>query len=261
MSDRGIVGAEAGARPGPAGGAAPSGARLGALVLHGFTGSPMSVQPLADALASAGYDIELPLLPGHCTRIEDMLPTRWADWAAEAEAAYQRIAERADQVLVAGLSMGGGLACKVAVDHPTVLGLVLVNPMVEPPGDALFDILRLTLDQGIDRSPGIGSDIAKPGVKEAAYDGAPVAPALSMYEGVRELAPRLSEIRCPVLLFTSPQDHVVPPANSDFLAETVSGPVERVTCERSYHVATLDWDRELIEERTAEFATKLAAAV
>lgn len=232
----------------------------GVLVLHGFTGSPQSVQGLADAFAGAGYEVSLPTLPGHGTRIEDMIPTRWADWVACALAAYDSLAERCSRVLVAALSMGGGLACRVTVDRPDgVVGLVLVNPIAEPPGEALFDILRTMLDQGLEVSPGIGSDIAMPGPVENAYDGAPIAPALSMYEGVRELAPRLGEIRCPVLLFTSPQDHVVPPSNSDYLAAAVSGPVERVTCERSYHVATLDWDREDIEQRAVDFARKVFA--
>lgn len=231
----------------------------GVLVLHGFTGQPMSVAGPAAAFAAAGFDVEVPTLPGHGTRMEDMIPTRWADWVGEASAAYGRLAARVDRVLVAGLSMGGALACRMAVDHPSVAGLVLVNPAAEPPGDALFDILRLALEQGIEVSPGIGSDIARPGVTEAAYDGAPVAPALSMYEGIRELAPRLPEISCPVLLFTSPQDHVVPPSNSDYLASVVSGPVERVSCERSYHVATLDWDKELIETRSVAFARRLLA--
>lgn len=231
----------------------------GVLVLHGFTGNPTSVQGLADAFAAAGFEVELPLLPGHGTVIDDMIPTRWADWVATAAASHAALAARVDRVLIAALSMGGGLACRLTVDNPSVAGLVLVNPMVEPPGEALFDILRQSLEQGIEITPGIGSDIAMPGSTELAYSGAPLAPALSMYEGLRELAPRLGEIRCPVLLFTSPQDHVVPPSNSDFLAAAVSGPVERVTCERSYHVATMDWDKDDIEERAVDFALKLTA--
>ena len=61
----------------------------------------------------------------------------------------------------------------------------------------------------------------------------------------------------PVLVLTSPQDHVVPPFNSDHLADAVAGPVERVTLERSYHVATLDYDRTEIEQRALDFATKV----
>jgi carboxylesterase len=54
----------------------------GALVVHGFTGNPGSMRGVAEALAAAGFHVEMPLLPGHGTRVEDMLPTRWADWRA-----------------------------------------------------------------------------------------------------------------------------------------------------------------------------------
>ena len=67
----------------------------GALVIHGFTGNPSSMRGIAEAFAAAGFHVELPLLPGHGTAVDDMLPTRWADWAGEAEAAYQRLSGRA----------------------------------------------------------------------------------------------------------------------------------------------------------------------
>ena len=43
------------------------------------------------------------------------------------------------------------------------------------------------------------------------------------------------------------------------LAEGVSGPVERVTLERSYHVATLDYDKDIVFERAVEFARRVTA--
>lgn len=184
----------------------------GVLLLHGFTGNPTSMAGLAVVFEEAGFAVELPRLPGHGTVVEDMLDTGWADWAGEALAAYDRLAARvAGRIVVAGLSMGGSLACRVVVEHPEVVGLICVNPAVEPPGEALFDILRLSVEQGIEVAPSIGSDIARPGVTEGAYESAPLRPALSLYAGIVELAPRLAEIRCPLLLFNSPQDHVVPP--------------------------------------------------
>ena len=44
----------------------------GALVVHGFTGTPQSMRGLAQAFARAGYAVELPLLPGHGTTVDDM---------------------------------------------------------------------------------------------------------------------------------------------------------------------------------------------
>ncbi|MGZ7087748.1 MAG: alpha/beta hydrolase, partial [Ilumatobacteraceae bacterium] len=96
----------------------------GALVLHGFTGNPSSMRGIATALAAKGFHIEMPLLPGHGTVVDDMMPTRWADWAGEAEAAYQRLSQRVGNMVVVGLSMGGALTLRIGADHADVAGLV-----------------------------------------------------------------------------------------------------------------------------------------
>ena len=81
-----------------------------------------------------------------------------------------------------------------------------------------------------------------------------------MRKGLAPLVERYPAMRSPLLLMTSPQDHVVPPAQSDFLAERYGGPVERVSLERSYHVATQDHDKDLVVERSVEFALRVTRA-
>ncbi|MEO7443380.1 MAG: alpha/beta fold hydrolase [Acidimicrobiales bacterium] len=233
----------------------------GAVVLHGFTGTPASVAGVADALAGAGFVVSSPLLPGHGSTVDALVATGWAEWTGAAEAAYRDVAARASPVVVAGLSMGGALACWLAAGHPEVAGLVCVNPAVEPVADAFLDLLRGLLAGGVTVIPtGMAADVARPGQGEPTASGAPVAPLLSLFEGVAELAPRLARIACPLLLFTSLQDHVVAPSASDLLADRVTGPVERVLLERSYHVATMDWDAEEIERRTVQFVGALCAS-
>ncbi len=114
--------------------------------------------------------------------------------------------------------------------------------------------------QGVTEVPGIGSDIAEPGATEVAYDRTPISCTISLMNELERLKGQLATITSPVLIFTSPDDHVVPPVSSDTLAAGVSGPVERVTLERSYHVATLDYDRTLIERQTVSFALRVTAA-
>ena len=63
----------------------------------------------------------------------------------------------------------------------------------------------------------------------------------------------------PLLLFTSVQDHVVDPGNSDALAAAYGGPVERVMLERSYHVATQDYDKDTIFSASVEFISRVTA--
>jgi len=232
----------------------------GALVLHGFTGNPQSMRGLAQAFAGAGFAVELPLLPGHGTAIEDMLETDWGDWSSAAEAAYQDLCTRCDRVVVAGLSMGGTLTLWLAERHPEIAGIVLVNPAVEPPAESFREMLQGILDSGNPTMPAVGNDIADPNQTELAYEATPVAPLLSMLEADDGFASLLGSIECPVLLMNSPQDHVVPPSSSEMIAERVSGPLERLTLERSYHVATLDYDKDEIERRAVEFARKVTAS-
>jgi carboxylesterase len=235
------------------------GGPAGVLVLHGFTGNPQSVRPLAEAFAAAGFTVSLPLLPGHGTRVEDMLPTRWEDWARAVERAYADLAARCDKVVVAGLSMGGTLTLDLAARFPEVAGIVLVNPLADGAAPGITATVAQLRGAGEELVPGIGSDIAKEGVVESAYPLTPVQPLLSLHAALGPLRGRLADVRCPVLLLASPQDHVVELASADLVERAVSGPVERVVLDRSFHVATLDHDAPLIEERAVAFARRVSA--
>jgi carboxylesterase len=234
------------------------GGPAGALVLHGFTGNPGSMRAIAEVLAGAGFTVELPRLPGHGTTIEDMITTGWPDWLACAEEAYQRLAARCDRVVVVGLSMGGALTAWLASDHPEIAGIVCINAIVSEP-DGMRDAVEQVIATGADRFAGIGSDIAKPGTVESAYTDTPLTPLLTLFAAADSLGDRLTRITSPVLVVTSTQDHVVPPENSDILAAQVAGPVERLRCDRSFHVVTMDYDAEVVEQATLAFATKVTA--
>ena len=144
MSPSVLPGAEAWSAPG---------GPVGVLVIHGFTGSPQSMRGLAEAHASAGFTVELPRLPGHGTTVEEMATTGWADWSEAVEAAYQDLAGRCEQVVAAGLSMGGTLAAWVGAQHQELAGLVLINAAVGMVDDALRKGLEDMLSQGIDLMP------------------------------------------------------------------------------------------------------------
>jgi carboxylesterase len=234
------------------------GGPAGALCLHGFTGNPTSMRGVAEAFAAAGFSVELPRLPGHGTSVEDMMTTSWADWTAEVEAAYQRLASRTDKVVVAGLSMGGSLTLWTALQHPEVAGIVCINPATTPQAAEVMEMLHGMVDEGTDVMPGTGADIADPDATESAYAQVPLRQLISLVEdGLAPLSERYGEITCPLLLLTSPQDHVVEPSNGDLLAETFGGPVERISLDRSYHVATLDYDKDVIFDAAVAFGRKV----
>lgn len=232
------------------------GDRRGVLVVHGFTGNPQSMRPVFDALAAEGMTVDMPLLPGHGTVVEDMIPTGFPDWLEAAEAAYVRLAGECDTVAVVGLSMGGALTVWLASEHPEIAGIACLNAIVSPP-EGMVEAVQEMLGSGMETMPGIGSDIAKEGTVESAYPDTPLRPILTLIDAAAEFQGRLGKITCPVLVVTSPQDHVVDPGNGDVLAENVSGPVERITAERSYHVVTLDHDAEMVIAAVVDFCRRV----
>jgi carboxylesterase len=233
----------------------------GALVLHGFTGSPQSVRSLGHAFHAGGFTVDVPRLPGHGTTPDDMAETSWRDWTAAVDRSYRALADSCDRVVVAGLSMGGALSLWLAAEHPEIAGVVAVNPLVDAPAlGAAREAATAALAAGERFLPAIGNDIAKPGVHEIAYDYAPAACTISALDGVAALAPRLRETRVPLLLFQSLQDHVIPPSSRELLEASYGGRLEVVELTRSFHVATLDYDAEEIERRAVEFALAMVAA-
>lgn len=235
------------------------GGPIGVLVVHGFTGSPQSMRPLAEAYAAAGHTVEMPRLPGHGTSVDDMATTSWSDWYGEAVGAYRDLASRTERVVAVGLSMGGTIVCRLAIDHPEIAGIVPINAAVEYDATTAATVQQM-IEAGEDRMPGIGADIADPDQDELAYDQVPLECLRSLLGVVQEVEGRLSEIRCPVLVMVSPEDHVVQPSSSELLATKVSGPVRTVVLDRSYHVATLDYDQQKILDESLQFIDEISGA-
>ncbi|HEY5662787.1 MAG TPA: alpha/beta fold hydrolase [Ilumatobacter sp.] len=231
----------------------------GVLVLHGFTGTPLSVGGVADAMISAGFHVELPRLPGHGTTIDDLVSTRWADWSGEVAAALDALRGRAERIVVVGQSMGGALALWSALEHPGVAGLVCINPVTRNRHPDELAMIDDFIADGMLVVPGEGSDIADPDSDDVTYPGTPLEPLRSLFcDGVGPIAGRYGELDMPLRLFTSRQDHVVDPADSEHLAATHGGPVEHSWLERSYHVATRDFEREFVFAESVAFVERVA---
>lgn len=229
----------------------------GVLVCHGFTGSPQSVRPWAEHLAAAGHTVSLPLLAGHGTRWQDMRHTGWPDWYATVDRELRSLTERCERVFVAGLSMGGTLALRLAAQHgDAVTGVAVVNTAASyPPRQRL---LLPVLRHVVPSTAGIAGDTRKEGVTEVGYSRVPLHAAHSMGQLFRVLRHDLPQVTQPLLVMHSREDHVVAPSDSLLVHDRVSSlDRTRVVLEDSYHVATLDHDAERIHQETDAFITRL----
>ncbi|HXW47150.1 MAG TPA: alpha/beta fold hydrolase [Streptosporangiaceae bacterium] len=229
------------------------GGSTGVLLCHGFTGSPQSLRPWAQYLADAGLSVSLPRLPGHGTTWQEMARTRWEDWYAEVDRAFDDLQARCEEVFVMGLSMGGCLALRLAeLRGDAVRGLVLVNPSItrDTPLILLAPVLKLVVPS----LKGIASDIKDDQARELGYDRVPVKAAATLPGLWRVTQRHLQDLRQPILVYRSATDHVVGPASLKLLQAAIPpGQLQVRELADSYHVATLDNDARAIFTGSLDF--------
>jgi carboxylesterase len=235
------------------------GRRVGVLLSHGLTGNPVSINPWGRYLAEQGYAVEVPLLPGHGTTWEDANTTTWDDWYGTIGRTFDKLRADVDSVVVGGLSMGGAIALRLAVDRGDhVAGVVLVNPAL---ASRRKDLLALpVLKHVVGGYPAIGNDIKKPGGDEYPY---PKTPLKALHSFVRQWKPLIADlprVTQPLLVFRSVEDHIVDSSSAPIITSGVSSrDVTERLLEDSYHVATLDHDAPAIFEESAAFIARVTA--
>lgn len=226
---------------------------LGILLIHGFTSTPGSVAGWAEGLHQAtGATVVAPLLPGHGTRWEDLNQVTWQDWEKTVLGAFDNLARTHAKVAVGGLSLGGALACLVTLRRPQAVALVLVNHLMwlGNPALPLAPLVKLLTPS----MAAVAGDIKKPGVLEPAYDRVPTGGVDQFRRLLNFVRPKLGDIRLPVMIFKSREDHVIPQKSATKTFDRLGTDwIEMVWLEDSYHVATLDNDLPVIVDRSAAF--------
>lgn len=240
-------------------GAEPSfvaGSPTGILCLHGFGGTPFTVRPVADSLASHGYTVSVPRLPGHGTTAADMATTDWSNWQTEVERAWDELGERCATRIIVGLSMGATLALSLATARSDIDGIVVINPLITVDPD-MVEQVQMFVDAGALETDAGPSDISDPTATELGYETLPLQPMLSLYAGAATTLANLSTITAPTLVITSRQDHVVPAESSQLVVEALGSLARQVWLEKSFHVATLDVEQQLLSNTIVDFIANL----
>jgi carboxylesterase len=242
----------------------PTEAPVGVLLLHGFTGSPFEVRLLGDWLAARGYAVEGPRLAGHAARTADLACSRWPDWLASAESALDRLRARSGSVVICGLSMGALLTLELARRRAADLAAIcaLAPALFLTPSALRFvDVTRrMPLVQRAALPKLAGSDILDRELRRLngiAQGRAwmPLPALASLVDLGAHVRAHLHEVRLPILLAHSRNDHTVPFACMEAVAAAVGTPrrdVRRLILERSYHVITLDVERETVFQAVAD---------
>jgi carboxylesterase len=232
---------------------------IGVLLIHGFTGSPASMRPWAEYLSQRGFTVRVPLLPGHGTKPKDLNEVKWEQWPTKAEDELNELYKTCTKVFICGLSMGGAVTLNVASRNSQKLsGIVLVNPMshlrfVSP--ELAFAVSRVKKFL-----KSVGNDIKRPGVTEWGYDANPTVGVYELLKMLRATRALLPKVTVPMQLFHSVDDHTLPVSNTEIIMKGVGSRIkQRIELTNSYHVATIDYDAEIIYENSRIFIETHAA--
>ena len=229
------------------------GGSTGVLLVHGFTGSPQGLRLMGEHLNAAGATVVAPRLPGHGTTWQDLATKTHEEWAGTVEEAFDELAARCDEVFVMGLSFGASLSIDLAARRrDRVAGLVLMASYVitKDPRRFFAPAIRFVLQS----LPGVANDIADPEMREIAYDRVPTKAAYSMLQFTRRARRALPSVTCPTLIIHARQDHTAHPDNAKIIYDELgTADKEIVWLERSYHVITVDVEREEVYEKALAF--------
>ncbi|MCK5051070.1 MAG: alpha/beta fold hydrolase [Candidatus Cloacimonetes bacterium] len=225
---------------------------VGVLIIHGITSTTSSMKFLSEQFANAGYNVELPSLTGHGTKWQDMNSVKYTDWVKDLEKALTKLKERCSKVFLCGLSLGGGLALYLAGIHPEIVGTILINHTSKFTHPKFWFIPLIK--KIIPSTPALASDIKDPNSKEIAYDRTPTNGIYEMLKMLKKVKKMLPNITQPILIFKSLEDHVIPKISATFTMKKLgSKDKELIWLENSYHVAPMDYDKELIAKKSIEF--------
>lgn len=229
------------------------GNRIGILLSHGFVGTPQSVREVAELLNQYGYTVLAPRLTGHGTTIYDLETAKHTDWLKDLENAYLSLKETCEEIFIVGQSMGGALCLQLAALYPEIKGIVTINAALHVPG---YDKYK---NASVPRFiPEDAPDIKNPNAVEITYESVPLSAVHELQTVLTNTIDGLSNVHNPVLALVSEDDHVVPPTDSKQIITEVSSLTKaRILLKNSYHVASLDYDKNLIAYYSHVFITKI----
>ena len=226
---------------------------MGILFLHGFTGSPASVRPWALGMHSAGYTISVPRVAGHGTHWKDLNQTTWQEMYESVQESLNRLQADCERVFVAGFSVGGALALRIAQKRGSEIeGLLLLNSSIYD--DRKLLKLLPVMKYFFPALKSSGSDIAQPEKIVHGYDRIPLKALDSIRTLWRRVEKDLYMVDVPLLVAYSLNDHVVDPSCSLTIIDQVSSPtVREIIFEKSFHNVSLDYEVEDLISESYEF--------
>lgn len=254
------------------------GGRVGVLLIHGLCGTPSEMRFVANGLARAGLTVHCPQLAGHGGSHVNLQSTTWQDWYKSAEAGLAELMERCDTVIAGGLSTGAVLSLLLAANHPEkVHAVALYSPTLWLSGRSvpwyarLFKLVRFKAIADLVNFPipghvGIKDRRIREFILNSVGSGVsalstPGGTALERLRLANFAMRQVGRVNQPALIIHSREDDYAGLDNVAYLQRHLAGPVDLAVLNDSYHMVTVDRQRDVVVERTRDFAGRISAAL
>ncbi len=227
---------------------------IGCLCLHGFTGEPWEVEPVANYFyEQKKWLVYTPTLPGHGPN-GNLKDVTYHDWVRMAEVAVKELLKRCEKVFVIGFSMGGMLACYIAAKYP-ITKLVLLSAAayyVNPYQllEELKDVVRLGMKGQL------ANDERYLRYRKKIIE-TPISAVYQFMIAVRKIRPYVSKVNVPTLILQGELDGIVPPKSAFYLFETIGSKKKELTfLPETDHMICHGFEKKLLIEKIETFLCK-----
>ena len=258
------------------------------LLIHGITGTPSEMNYLGKALNKAGFSVLCNALPRHCSTLAELKKVTWQELADSCAKDLENLKKEHSQVFVGGLSMGAIMSVHLAYKYPSsVSKIIALAPTIFYDGWAVpkykflmdflwylpffrnwynireswpFGLKNELLRAGIERfyrnAKTIGND------DKAAIFGSPFFPMSCLYQHyllTKTVKNEFSSVKAPILIMHAQEDDMTSLKNARFVYGHIgSSDKTLIILEDSYHMITIDKEKNKVAEEVIKFLNKLS---
>jgi carboxylesterase len=248
-----------------------------ALLIHGLSGNPLEMQYLAKRLHKEGFATYTPHFEGYGfgERTDPFATGAWRDWRAQVLDRFDQLARNYQSVSVAGLCIGAVLALDLAAERPgKVAALSLLATTLFYDGWSLpwyqflaplayYTPLRYRYSYRERHPYGVKNESLRKWIaremseKTTSIAGASSLPMTAVYQAkklIRHVKRTIPTVSAPTLVIHAREDDVASVKSAEFVLENIgSDDVDFVLLRDSYHMVTLDNEKDLVASETIRF--------
>ena len=247
-----IEGAEAFFLPG-------DGKKKAVLLVQGFAGNTAELWPMGKFLAAKGYAVLAPRLPGHGTKVEDLLRTNADDWLNAVRDGYNVLCGLDRDIVVIGASMGGSLGLILAAEKQVKGVVTLAAPIFIAQEQGISALPPKEMLTSSDFTPENKRNLVNvPPAANLIYDKIPLLSVYDLLEVIERSKNCLPKITAPSLIIHGKADTMASVESAPYIGEHIGSSRKEVALlDGAEHLLPLMEGREAVFEKISNFLDTL----